>query len=139
MKYPNNFDVRSLKMYNVRILYIRRYSHIKPPGLVEWYNNHLNYVNKIKMCLLLWVFIKLYIWKCKHSWIRVRSYIQLPVFSWERMGNFFFASPLSDRKVFLSKGKLKCAGSSLFLKKKWGIGYHLRYSHLRSLGERDMG
>ena len=44
---------------------------------------------------------------------------------------FFSASSLSDRKVFLSKGKLKCAGSSLFLKKKWGIGYHLRYSHLR--------
>ncbi|KAG8505133.1 ATP-binding cassette sub-family A member 8, partial [Galemys pyrenaicus] len=32
---------------------------------------------------------------------------------------------LADRKVFLSKGELKCAGSSLFLKKKWGIGYHL--------------
>uniref|UniRef100_M3YSL9 ATP binding cassette subfamily A member 8 n=1 Tax=Mustela putorius furo TaxID=9669 RepID=M3YSL9_MUSPF len=35
---------------------------------------------------------------------------------------------ISDRKVFLSKGKLKCAGSSLFLKKKWGIGYHLNTS-----------
>ncbi|KAM4824544.1 LOW QUALITY PROTEIN: ABC-type organic anion transporter ABCA8-like [Urocitellus parryii] len=35
------------------------------------------------------------------------------------------ADLLADRKVFLSKGKLKCAGSSLFLKKKWGIGYHL--------------
>ncbi|XP_066091782.1 ABC-type organic anion transporter ABCA8-like [Saccopteryx bilineata] len=35
------------------------------------------------------------------------------------------ADILADRKVFLSKGKLKCAGSSLFLKKKWGIGYHL--------------
>ncbi|XP_070249641.1 ABC-type organic anion transporter ABCA8-like isoform X2 [Myotis yumanensis] len=35
------------------------------------------------------------------------------------------ADVLADRKVFLSKGKLKCAGSSLFLKKKWGIGYHL--------------
>ncbi|XP_037350632.1 ABC-type organic anion transporter ABCA8-like isoform X2 [Talpa occidentalis] len=35
------------------------------------------------------------------------------------------ADILADRKVFLSKGQLKCAGSSLFLKKKWGIGYHL--------------
>ncbi|XP_039085745.1 ATP-binding cassette sub-family A member 8 [Hyaena hyaena] len=35
------------------------------------------------------------------------------------------ADILADRKVFLSCGKLKCAGSSLFLKKKWGIGYHL--------------
>ncbi|XP_070083080.1 ATP-binding cassette sub-family A member 10 isoform X3 [Equus caballus] len=31
----------------------------------------------------------------------------------------------TDRKVFLSNGKLKCAGSSLFLKRKWGIGYLL--------------
>ncbi|XP_029401864.1 ATP-binding cassette sub-family A member 8-B isoform X2 [Mus pahari] len=35
------------------------------------------------------------------------------------------ADILADRKVFISKGKLKCAGSSLFLKKKWGVGYHL--------------
>lgn len=50
---------------------------------------------------------------------------------------FFFASCFSDRKVFLSKGKLKCAGSSLFLKKKWGIGYHLRYRHQRRLGRKE--
>ncbi|XP_043304360.1 ATP-binding cassette sub-family A member 10 isoform X1 [Cervus canadensis] len=35
------------------------------------------------------------------------------------------ADILADRKVFLSNGKLRCAGSSLFLKRKWGIGYHL--------------
>ncbi|XP_023569920.1 ATP-binding cassette sub-family A member 8-A-like [Octodon degus] len=35
------------------------------------------------------------------------------------------ADILAERKVFLSQGRLKCAGSSLFLKKKWGIGYHL--------------
>uniref|UniRef100_A0ABK0LU37 ATP-binding cassette, subfamily A (ABC1), member 8a n=1 Tax=Rattus norvegicus TaxID=10116 RepID=A0ABK0LU37_RAT len=35
------------------------------------------------------------------------------------------ADILADRKVFISQGKLRCAGSSLFLKKKWGIGYHL--------------
>ncbi|KAM9208834.1 LOW QUALITY PROTEIN: ATP-binding cassette sub-family A member 10-like [Dugong dugon] len=34
------------------------------------------------------------------------------------------ADTLAD-KVLLSNGKLKCSGSSLFLKRKWGIGYHL--------------
>lgn len=47
------------------------------------------------------------------------------------------ADILADRKVFISNGKLKCAGSSLFLKKKWGIGYHLRsnrycWRHIRT-------
>ncbi|XP_054831762.1 ATP-binding cassette sub-family A member 10-like isoform X2 [Eublepharis macularius] len=36
------------------------------------------------------------------------------------------ADILADRKAFISHGRLKCVGSSLFLKKKWGIGYHLR-------------
>ncbi|KFO87882.1 ATP-binding cassette sub-family A member 10, partial [Buceros rhinoceros silvestris] len=36
------------------------------------------------------------------------------------------ADTLADRKAFVSHGRLKCVGSSLFLKKKWGIGYHLR-------------
>ncbi|NXN25552.1 ABCAA protein, partial [Nycticryphes semicollaris] len=36
------------------------------------------------------------------------------------------ADILADRKAFISRGRLKCVGSSLFLKKKWGIGYHLR-------------
>ncbi|NXY58034.1 ABCAA protein, partial [Callaeas wilsoni] len=36
------------------------------------------------------------------------------------------ADILADRKAFISHGKLKCVGSSLFLKKKWGICYHLR-------------
>ncbi|XP_051851188.1 ATP-binding cassette sub-family A member 9-like [Antechinus flavipes] len=35
------------------------------------------------------------------------------------------ADILADRKIFISNGQLKCAGSSLFLKRKWGIGYHL--------------
>uniref|UniRef100_A0A8C6Z540 ABC transporter domain-containing protein n=1 Tax=Nothoprocta perdicaria TaxID=30464 RepID=A0A8C6Z540_NOTPE len=35
------------------------------------------------------------------------------------------ADILADRKAFISHGRLKCIGSSLFLKKKWGIGYHL--------------
>ncbi|NXK32936.1 ABC8B protein, partial [Piprites chloris] len=36
------------------------------------------------------------------------------------------ADILADRKAFVSHGRLKCVGSSLFLKKKWGICYHLR-------------
>ncbi|XP_063149522.1 ABC-type organic anion transporter ABCA8-like isoform X1 [Candoia aspera] len=36
------------------------------------------------------------------------------------------ADILSDRKAIISRGRLQCVGSSLFLKKKWGIGYHLR-------------
>ena len=32
---------------------------------------------------------------------------------------------MSDRKAILSKGRLKCVGSSLFLKQKFGVGYHL--------------
>ncbi|NXG67151.1 ABCAA protein, partial [Hemiprocne comata] len=36
------------------------------------------------------------------------------------------ADILADRKAFISHGRLKCVGSSLFLKKNWGIGYHLR-------------
>ncbi|XP_054429074.1 ATP-binding cassette sub-family A member 6-like [Pteronotus mesoamericanus] len=35
------------------------------------------------------------------------------------------ADILANRKVIMSNGRLKCAGSSLFLKKKWGLGYHL--------------
>ena len=35
------------------------------------------------------------------------------------------ADILADRKAFIQKGKLRCCGSSLFLKNKFGIGYHL--------------
>ncbi|XP_073739302.1 ATP-binding cassette sub-family A member 6 isoform X2 [Callorhinus ursinus] len=35
------------------------------------------------------------------------------------------ADVLADRKVIMSSGRLKCAGSSVFLKRKWGLGYHL--------------
>ena len=37
------------------------------------------------------------------------------------------ADILADRKAVISKGKLRCCGSSLFLKNKFGIGYHLTY------------
>uniref|UniRef100_A0A8C4MK38 ATP binding cassette subfamily A member 9 n=1 Tax=Equus asinus asinus TaxID=83772 RepID=A0A8C4MK38_EQUAS len=46
------------------------------------------------------------------------------------------ADILADRKVFISNGRLKCAGSSLFLKKKWGIGYHLSL-HLNEMCNPD--
>ncbi|XP_065201451.1 uncharacterized protein LOC135832246 isoform X2 [Planococcus citri] len=35
------------------------------------------------------------------------------------------ADILADRKAVISKGQLRCVGSSLFLKNKFGIGYHL--------------
>ncbi|XP_045426724.1 ATP-binding cassette sub-family A member 9 isoform X4 [Pipistrellus kuhlii] len=56
------------------------------------------------------------------SLLKERKMGRVIVFSTQFMDE---ADILADRKVFLSKGKLKCAGSSLFLKKKWGIGYHL--------------
>jgi ATP-binding cassette subfamily A (ABC1) protein 5 len=36
------------------------------------------------------------------------------------------ADILADRKAIISKGKLLCVGSSLFLKNKYGLGYHLK-------------
>ncbi|XP_063266240.1 ATP-binding cassette sub-family A member 9-like isoform X2 [Prinia subflava] len=36
------------------------------------------------------------------------------------------ADAQADRKAFLSSGRLQSVGSSLYLKRKWGIGYHLR-------------
>lgn len=35
------------------------------------------------------------------------------------------ADILADRKAIVNKGRLQCVGSSLFLKNKFGIGYHL--------------
>ncbi|XP_073948704.1 LOW QUALITY PROTEIN: cholesterol transporter ABCA5-like [Choristoneura fumiferana] len=35
------------------------------------------------------------------------------------------ADILGDRKAVISKGRVRCAGTSLFLKNKFGIGYHL--------------
>jgi ABC-type multidrug transport system ATPase subunit len=35
------------------------------------------------------------------------------------------ADVLSDRKAIISRGRLRCVGSSLFLKKRFGVGYHL--------------
>nr|XP_055031860.1 ATP-binding cassette sub-family A member 5 isoform X2 [Misgurnus anguillicaudatus] len=38
------------------------------------------------------------------------------------------ADILADRKAIISQGQLKCIGSSLYLKTKCGVGYHLRMS-----------
>ncbi|CAL8264080.1 unnamed protein product [Arctogadus glacialis] len=38
------------------------------------------------------------------------------------------ADILADRKAVISRGQLRCVGSSLYLKTKWGVGYHLRMS-----------
>ena len=39
----------------------------------------------------------------------------------------FLSFFLTDYKAILSKGKLCCAGTSLFLKNRFGIGYHLKW------------
>ncbi|XP_061611305.1 ATP-binding cassette sub-family A member 5 isoform X4 [Phyllopteryx taeniolatus] len=38
------------------------------------------------------------------------------------------ADILADRKAVISQGRLKCVGSSMYLKTKCGVGYHLRMS-----------
>nr|XP_013799944.1 PREDICTED: ATP-binding cassette sub-family A member 10-like [Apteryx mantelli mantelli] len=43
----------------------------------------------------------------------------------------------ADRKAFLSNGRLQCVGSSLYLKRKWGVGYHLRM-HVNDLCNPDV-
>ena len=35
------------------------------------------------------------------------------------------ADILADRKAIMTKGTIRCFGSSLFLKNRFGIGYHL--------------
>uniref|UniRef100_A0A8C0W2G7 ABC transporter domain-containing protein n=1 Tax=Castor canadensis TaxID=51338 RepID=A0A8C0W2G7_CASCN len=59
-----------------------------------------------------------------HIWnlLKERKANRVILFSTQFMDE---ADILADRKVFISNWRLKCAGSSLFLKKKWGIGYHL--------------
>ncbi|XP_023569656.1 ATP-binding cassette sub-family A member 9 isoform X4 [Octodon degus] len=59
-----------------------------------------------------------------HMWnlLKERKADRVILFSTQLMDE---ADILADRKVFISHGRLKCAGSSLFLKKRWGIGYHL--------------
>lgn len=60
-----------------------------------------------------------------HVWaiLKERKSDRVTLFSTQFMDE---ADILADRKAVLSNGRLKCVGSSLFLKRKWGIGYHLR-------------
>ncbi|XP_073435875.1 ABC-type organic anion transporter ABCA8-like [Dendrobates tinctorius] len=60
-----------------------------------------------------------------HVWaiLKERRTDRVTLFSTQFMDE---ADILADRKAVLSNGRLKCVGSSLFLKRKWGIGYHLR-------------
>ncbi|KAM5135852.1 ABC-type organic anion transporter ABCA8-like [Mantella aurantiaca] len=60
-----------------------------------------------------------------HVWsvLKERKAGHVTLFSTQFMDE---ADILADRKAVLSNGRLKCVGSSFFLKRKWGIGYHLR-------------
>nr|QUF59433.1 ATP-binding cassette transporter Abca5 [Brachionus angularis] len=48
------------------------------------------------------------------------------------------ADILADRKAIISKGKLKCVGSSLFLKNKFGLGYHLNCIGTQNLNKVEL-
>ncbi|KAF4012943.1 hypothetical protein G4228_003028 [Cervus hanglu yarkandensis] len=54
--------------------------------------------------------------------LRYRKANRVTVFSTHFMDE---ADILADRKAVISQGMLKCVGSSIFLKSKWGIGYRL--------------
>lgn len=54
--------------------------------------------------------------------------------SWKHVWFIFFWMFVSaDRKAVISQGQLKCVGSSLYLKIKCGVGYHLRQGPLHWL------
>nr|XP_008509604.1 PREDICTED: ATP-binding cassette sub-family A member 5-like [Equus przewalskii] len=54
--------------------------------------------------------------------LKYRKSNRVTVFSTHFMDE---ADLLADRKAVISQGMLKCVGSSIFLKSKWGIGYRL--------------
>ncbi|XP_069511180.1 ATP-binding cassette sub-family A member 9-like [Ambystoma mexicanum] len=60
-----------------------------------------------------------------HVWtlLKERKADRVTLFSTQFMDE---ADILADRKAVISRGSLKCVGTSMFLKRKWGIGYHLR-------------
>ncbi|MEE6521262.1 hypothetical protein FKM82_019385, partial [Ascaphus truei] len=60
-----------------------------------------------------------------HVWamLKERKANRVTLFSTQFMDE---ADILADRKAVISNGRLKCVGTSMFLKRKWGIGYHLR-------------
>ncbi|CAH6776357.1 ATP-binding cassette sub-family A member 6 [Phodopus roborovskii] len=63
-------------------------------------------------------FSRLRVW----SFLKERKANRVILFSTQFMDE---ADILADRKVIISNGTLKCTGSSVFLKRKWGLGYHL--------------
>ncbi|XP_006886314.1 PREDICTED: ATP-binding cassette sub-family A member 5 isoform X1 [Elephantulus edwardii] len=54
--------------------------------------------------------------------LKYRKANRVTVFSTHFMDE---ADILADRKAVISQGMLKCVGSSIFLKSKWGVGYRL--------------
>lgn len=56
------------------------------------------------------------------SFLKERRANRVVLFSTQFMDE---ADILADRKAIMSNGSLKCIGSSVFLKSKWGLGYHL--------------
>ena len=45
------------------------------------------------------------------------------------------ADVFADRKLIFSHGRLRCAGTSLFLKNRFGLGYHLNMSVERGFSD----
>ena len=45
------------------------------------------------------------------------------------------ADQLGDRIAIMAAGKLKCAGSPLFLKRKFGVGYSMTFTKAREGAE----
>ncbi|XP_040293719.1 ABC-type organic anion transporter ABCA8-like isoform X2 [Bufo bufo] len=72
-----------------------------------------------------------------HIWalLKERKVNRVTMFSTQFMDE---ADILADRKAVISNGRLKCVGSSLFLKRKWGIGYHLRMQVIPSCDPEQM-
>ncbi|XP_071429811.1 ABC-type organic anion transporter ABCA8-like isoform X2 [Pithys albifrons albifrons] len=71
-----------------------------------------------------------------HVWslLRERQAGHVTLFTTQSMEE---ADAHADRKAFLSNGKLQSVGSSLYLKRKWGIGYHLRV-HINDLCDPEL-
>ncbi|GAU94869.1 hypothetical protein RvY_06575 [Ramazzottius varieornatus] len=48
------------------------------------------------------------------------------------------ADVFADRKLIFSHGRLRCAGTSLFLKNRFGLGYHLNMAVERDFKDREI-
>lgn len=58
-------------------------------------------------------------------WALLRSYKKNRVIMLSTH-TMYEADVLADRKAIVVKGSIRCCGSSMFLKNKFGVGYHLR-------------